>query len=265
MTTDNVCVAIAGATGKMGRMLLEAARDMEGITVAAAFDRTGTALPAQEGVQFGTDARAAIAAADCLIDFTRPEATLAHLALAVELGRGVVIGTTGFDDAGRAAIAEAAKKVPVVFSPNMSIGVNAVFRLLEQAGAMLNEGYDVEILEMHHRHKVDAPSGTALRMGEVIAVAQGKNFAEQSVLSREGHTGPRRTGDIGFATLRGGDVVGEHTVIFAGTGERIEITHKSASRMSYASGALAAARFLRGKTGGLYDMQDVIRAAASHA
>lgn len=260
-----VSVAIAGATGRMGRMLLEAARDAQDIRVAAAFDRAEACAdaPVAAGVTVGKEARAAIAAADCLIDFTRPEATLAHLALACELGKGVVIGTTGFDEGGRAAIAQAAKSVPVVFAPNMSLGVNAVFRLLEQAAKMLNEGYDVEVLEMHHRHKVDAPSGTALRMGELIATAQGKDFAVNAVLSREGVTGARRDGTIGFATLRGGDEVGEHTVIFAGTGERIEISHRSTSRMSYASGALAAARFLQGRQAGLYDMQDVIRAASA--
>jgi 4-hydroxy-tetrahydrodipicolinate reductase len=193
-----------------------------------------------------------------LIDFTRPEGTLAYVDACVKTGAGIVIGTTGFDAAGKAKIALAAKSIPIVMSPNFSVGVNTVFRLLQLAAKSLDSSYDVEILEMHHRMKVDAPSGTAIKLGEVIAEAQGTKLADRAVYAREGHTGERKTGSIGFATLRGGDVVGDHTVIFAGTGERIEISHKSSSRMAYATGAIRAAKFLRHKTDGLYDMFDVL-------
>ncbi|MDR1228914.1 MAG: 4-hydroxy-tetrahydrodipicolinate reductase [Azoarcus sp.] len=260
-------VAIAGASGRMGRMLLEAVFKDEDIALAAAFDRpdspaigrdAGEFAGAASGIAIGGDAGEAIAAADCLIDFTRPEGTLAHLAHAVRLGRAVVIGTTGFDAAGKAAIAEAARHVPIVFAPNMAVGVNAVFRLLEVAARILDEGYDVEVIETHHRLKVDAPSGTALRMGEVVAQALGRDLAECAVYGREGVTGERDGRSIGFSAIRGGDVVGDHTVLFAGIGERIEITHKSGSRMPYALGSLRAARFLAGRGAGLFDMQDVL-------
>ena len=260
-------VAIAGASGRMGRMLIEAALQDEGIALAAAFDRPDSPLIGRDagelsglasGVALGGEAAAAIAAADCLIDFTRPEGTLAHLAHAVRLGKSVVIGTTGFDAAGKAAIAEAARRVPIVFAPNMAVGVNAVFRLLDAAARILAEGYDVEVIETHHRFKVDAPSGTALRMGEVVARALGRDLSECAVYGREGVTGERKAGTIGFSAIRGGDVVGEHTVLFAGIGERIEITHKSGGRMPYALGSLRAARFLAGRAPGLFDMQDVL-------
>jgi 4-hydroxy-tetrahydrodipicolinate reductase len=252
----------------MGRMLIEAALKDEGIVLAAAFDRPGTAFLGRDagefagsatGVLITDDARQAIAAADCVIDFTRPEGTLEHLALAKELGKAAVIGTTGFDAAGKAAIAKAAESIPVVFAPNMAVGVNAVFKLLEVASRILSEGYDVEVIEAHHRFKVDAPSGTALRMGEVVARELGRDLEECAIFGREGVTGERKAETIGFSTIRGGDVVGDHTVLFAGIGERIEITHKSASRMPYATGSLRAARFLQGRSaGGLFDMQDVL-------
>ena len=193
-----------------------------------------------------------------LIDFTRPEATLAHLDACVAAGTDIVIGTTGFDDAGKAAIRRASEKIGVVFSPNMSVGVNATFKLLEMAAKMMNRGYDIEIIEAHHRHKVDAPSGTALKMGETIAAALGEKLADVAVYAREGHTGERKAGSIGFATVRGGDIVGDHTVLFAGTGERIEITHRASSRMTYATGSMRAARFLVGRKSGLFDMFDVL-------
>jgi 4-hydroxy-tetrahydrodipicolinate reductase len=196
--------------------------------------------------------------AHVLIDFTRPDATLKHLALCADLGVKLVIGTTGFDAAGKQAIAAAADRTAIVFAPNMSIGVNATFKLLQVAAQILDAGYDVEIFEAHHRHKVDAPSGTALRMGEVVAAARGQRFADVAVLSREGLTGERKRGTIGFATLRGGDIVGDHTVMFAGHGERIEITHRSNSRANYAAGSLRAARFLAQHGSGLFDMQDVL-------
>lgn len=262
-----VRVAIAGASGRMGRMLIEAALKDGDIVLAAAFDRAGNAFVGRDagefvgvasGVAITDDARAAIAAADCVIDFTRPEGTLAHLETARELGKAMVIGTTGFDAAGKAAIAKAAESIPVVFAPNMAVGVNAVFRLLEVAARILNEGYDVEVIEAHHRFKVDAPSGTALRMGEVVARELGRDLETCAIYGREGVTGERQAETIGFSTIRGGDVVGDHTVLFAGIGERIEITHKSGSRMPYALGSLRAARFLAGRRTGLFDMQDVL-------
>ncbi len=263
----DIGVAIAGASGRMGRMLIEAVLGTEGIALAAAFDRPGAAFIGRDagemagvvtGVSIGDDARVAIAAADCVIDFTRPEGTLEHLALARELGKAMVIGTTGFDASGKAEIARAAESVPVVFAPNMAVGVNAVFKLLEVAARILSEGYDIEVIEAHHRFKVDAPSGTALRMGEVLAHELGRDLETCAVYGREGYTGERQAETIGFATIRGGDVVGDHTALFAGIGERIEITHKSGSRMPYALGSLRAARFLQGRSSGLFDMQDVL-------
>ena len=263
----DIGVAIAGASGRMGRMLIEAVLGTEGIALAAAFDRPGAAFIGRDagemagvvtGVAIVDDARLAIAAADCVIDFTRPEGTLEHLALARELGRAMVIGTTGFDASGKAEIARAAESVPVVFAPNMAVGVNAVFKLLEVAARILSEGYDIEVIEAHHRFKVDAPSGTALRMGEVLAHELGRDLETCAVYGREGYTGERQAETIGFATIRGGDVVGDHTALFAGIGERIEISHKSGSRMPYALGSLRAARFLQGRSSGLFDMQDVL-------
>lgn len=260
-------LAIAGASGRMGRMLIEYVLDAEGVTLAGALDVPGAAALGQDaglfigretGVTITSDIEAALSAADCLIDFTRPEGTLAHLQAARRLGVKMVIGTTGFDDAGKAALAEAAQSIGVVFAANMSVGVNATFKLLEVAAKMLSSGYDIEIIEAHHRHKVDAPSGTALKMGEVIAEALGRDLKTCGVFAREGHTGERDPNSIGFATVRGGDIVGDHTVLFAGIGERIEITHKSSSRQSYADGAVRAARFLAGKPSGLFDMQDVL-------
>ena len=263
MATANL--AIAGASGKMGRMLFEAcALDAETVLVAAldapqspALGVSAKAFGGSVDVPVTTDAKAVQRGA-VLIDFTRPEATLGYLDACVAGGVGMGIGTTGFDEAGKAKIAEAAKHIPIVFSPNYSVGVNTVFRLLELAAKSLNHGYDIEILEMHHRMKVDAPSGTAIKFGEVIAEAQGTTLADRAIYAREGHTGARKDGAIGFAALRGGDVVGDHTVVFAGIGERIEITHKSASRSTYALGAIRAAKFLGGKTHGLFDMHDVL-------
>ena len=260
-------IAVAGASGRMGRMLIEATLNDPLAQLAAAFDRPGTdfigrdageLVGARCGVAIGDDASAAIAAADCVIDFTRPEGTLAHLAIARELGKAMVIGTTGFSNAQKQQIGEAARDIPLVFAPNMAVGVNAVFRLLEVAARILNEGYDVEVIEAHHRFKVDAPSGTALRMGEVVARELGRDLEHCAIYGREGVTGERKAETIGFSTIRGGDVVGDHTVLFAGIGERIEITHKSGSRMPYALGSLRAAHFLRGRTSGLFDMQDVL-------
>lgn len=265
MTSATVQLAIAGASGKMGRMLLEACAGDDATTLVAALDAPQSPAIGVSAKAFGANANVAVTAdtwsiprGAVLIDFTRPEATLAYLEACVAGGVAMVIGTTGFDDAGKASIAEAAKKIPIVFSPNYSVGVNTVFKLLELAAKSLNTGYDVEILEMHHRMKVDAPSGTALKLGEIIADAQGTRLADRAVYAREGHTGERKNGTIGFAALRGGDVVGDHTVVFAGIGERIEITHKSASRATYAVGAMRAAKFLHGRAPGLFDMHDVL-------
>jgi 4-hydroxy-tetrahydrodipicolinate reductase len=199
-----------------------------------------------------------LAKADCLIDFTRPEGTLRHLDICRRLGTHAVIGTTGFTPEQKQQIEAFSRDIPIVFAPNMAVGVNTVFKLLDLAARILNEGYDIEVIEAHHRHKIDAPSGTALRMGEVVAHALGRDLAECAVYGREGHTGERPAPQIGFATIRGGDIVGDHTVLFAGTGERVEITHKAASRMPYALGSLRAARFLQHKRTGLFDMQDVL-------
>lgn len=260
-------IAIAGASGRMGRMLIETVLNTEGVTLAGALDVPGSAALGQDaamflgretGVKISSDIEAVLGAADCLVDFTRPEGTLAHLAVAKRLGTKIVVGTTGFDAAGKQALDDAAKSIGVVFASNFSVGVNATFKLLEVAAKLLSTGYDVEIIEAHHRHKVDAPSGTALTMGEVIAKATGRNLDECAVYAREGHTGPREASSIGFATVRGGDIVGDHTVMFAGIGERIEISHKSSSRQSYADGAVRAARFLADKPHGMFDMQDVL-------
>jgi 4-hydroxy-tetrahydrodipicolinate reductase len=259
--------AIAGAGGRMGRTLIEAVLRADDARLAAALEQPGNPLLGKDAgelvgqpcfVPISADVEAALAQADCLIDFTRPEATLEHLAVCRKRGVHMVIGTTGFTTEQKLTIQDASRDIPIVFAPNMAVGVNAVFKLLDVAARILNEGYDVEVIEAHHRHKVDAPSGTALRMGEVVAAALGRDLAECAVYGREGHTGERPATQIGFATVRGGDIVGDHTVLFAGTGERVEITHKAASRMPYALGSLRAARFMRGRAKGLYDMQDVL-------
>jgi 4-hydroxy-tetrahydrodipicolinate reductase len=260
-------IAIAGASGRMGRALIEAVCAAPDARLVAALDRAdtphigleaGQRMGLQTGVAISSDAAAGVKRANTFIDFTRPEGTLQHLALCREAGVAMVIGTTGFDAAGKAAIEAAAKDIPIVFAPNMSVGVNLVFKLLDVAARVLDEGFDIEIIEAHHRHKVDAPSGTALRMGEVIAHALGRDLSQCAVYGREGVTGERDPSTIGFATVRGGDIVGDHTALFAGIGDRVEITHKSSSRMTYALGSLRAARFLAGRKNGLFDMQDVL-------
>ena len=260
-------IAVAGTSGRMGKMLVEAIAAAADVQLCGALDvaaspalgqDAGAFLGRPAGVTITASLDAALAGAHCLIDFTRPEGTLAHLAYCAEHGIAMVIGTTGFDDAGKAAIRAAAEKIAIVFAPNMSVGVNVTLKLLEMAAKSFAEGYDIEIVEAHHRHKVDAPSGTALMMGEVIAGALGRDLTQCAVYGREGVTGARDPSTIGFATIRGGDIVGDHTVLFAGDGERIEISHKSSSRVTYAHGALRAARFLADKTSGLYDMQDVL-------
>ncbi len=251
----------------MGRALIEAIGQSTDFRLRAALEIPGNALLGKDagelvgapcGVRISADLDSALAGCDVLIDFTRPEGTLGHLALCRERGIRMVIGTTGFQPAQKALITEAAKQIAIVMAPNMSVGVNLTFKLAELAAKVLNEGYDVEIIEAHHRHKVDAPSGTALRLGEVIAAAMGRDLAQDAVYGREGVTGERKASTIGFATVRGGDIVGDHTAMFAGTGERVEITHKAASRATFALGALRAASFLAGRKSGLYDMQDVL-------
>ena len=260
-------IAVAGATGRMGHMLIEAVLASGDCTLAGALDLPGSLALGQDagaflgrvtGVAVTADLRQGLQGADVLIDFTRPEGTLAHLAVCRELGVRLVIGTTGFSATQKAEIGAAAAAVPVVMAPNMSVGVNVMLRLLDQAARALAQGYDIEIIEAHHRHKVDAPSGTALAMGETVARALGRDLKACAVYGREGVTGERDPSTIGFATVRGGDIVGDHTVLFAGTGERIEITHRSGSRANYAAGSLRAARFLADKPPGLYGMDDVL-------
>ena len=260
-------VAVAGASGRMGRMLIEAVTAAGDCVLAGALDVAGSAslgedatafLGRASGVSIVADLRRGLAGADVLIDFTRPEGTLAHLGACRELGVNAVIGTTGLSEPQKAEVAAAAREIAIVMAPNMSVGVNVVLRLVDLAARALAEGYDIEIIEAHHRHKVDAPSGTALQMGEVAAAATGRSLAQCAVYAREGITGERKAGTIGFAAIRGGDIVGDHTVLFAGSGERIEITHRSASRSTYADGSLRAARFLAGRRSGLFGMRDVL-------
>lgn len=260
-------IAIAGASGRMGQMLIDAVRAADDCSLAGALDIAGSpslgldagAFSGQAtGVLITADVREGLKNSQALIDFTRPEGTLAHLQVCRELGVAAVIGTTGFSDEQKAEIAEIAKSIPIMMAPNMSVGVNVTLKLLEMAAKALATGYDIEIVEAHHRHKVDAPSGTALKMGEVIADALGRDLRECAVYERYGVTGERDPSSIGFATIRGGDIVGDHTVLFAGTGERIEISHKSSSRATYAQGSLRAVRFLAGRAPGLYDMFDVL-------
>jgi 4-hydroxy-tetrahydrodipicolinate reductase len=260
-------IGIVGAGGRMGRMLIESTLKDNQVVLGAVFDVPGSpAIGKTAGELVGMssdvvvtdDVAAGLKHIDCLIDFTRPQGTLVHLELCRQAGVGMIIGTTGFEAEGKAVIAAAARDIPVVFAPNMAVGVNLVFKLLDTAARILNEGYDIEVVEAHHRMKIDAPSGTALRMGEVIADALGRDLDECAVYGREGVTGERDPSTIGFATVRGGDIVGDHTVMFCGIGERVEITHKAASRMPYASGSLRAARYIAGRKNGLFDMQDVL-------
>ena len=260
-------IALAGVTGRMGRMLVEAVLDTADCRLVGALDAPGSPQLGQDAAAFlgrasGTtitaDLDTALADAQVLIDFTRPEGTLRHAAECARRGVALVVGTTGFTEAQKAEIRAASARTPVFLAPNMSIGVNLLMRLIEQAARSLPEGYDIEIIEAHHRNKVDAPSGTALQMGEVVARALGRSLADCAVYGREGVTGARDPSTIGFATVRGGDIIGDHTVLFAGPGERIEITHKSSSRATYAQGSLRAARFLAAQAPGLYDMNDVL-------
>lgn len=261
-------IAIAGAGGRMGRQLIQAVHEATGVELGAAFERKGSSLVGTDagelagighlGVAVSSDLQAEKDKFDLLIDFTRPEGTLEHLAFCAANGKKMVIGTTGFDEMGKASIQSAAEKVAIVFASNFSVGVNLVFKLLEKAAQVMGQDCDIEIIEAHHRHKVDAPSGTALSMGEHIAKTLGRDLKTHGVFCREGITGERKRDEIGFSTIRAADVVGEHTVWFADIGERVEISHKASSRMTFAKGAVRAAKWLENKKQGLFDMTDVL-------
>ncbi len=261
-------VAVVGAAGRMGRNLIQAVNQYPGLELTAATERPDSEWIGMDAGEIAGVGRLDVAlshsltkvvdAFDVVIDFTGPEATMVHLDVCREHGKKMVIGTTGLDDGQKARIDEAAKEIAIVFAPNMSVGVNLCFKLLELAARVMGEGSDIEIIEAHHRHKVDAPSGTALRMGEVIAETLGRDLKQVAVYGREGHTGPRDSQTIGFETIRAGDVVGEHTVWFATEGERVEISHKASSRMTFANGAARAAAWLADQDKGRFDMQDVL-------
>lgn len=261
-------IAITGASGRMGRVLIQAVTETDGFELGAALVRTGSSMLGVDAgelsgvgklnVPITDDLKAAVANFDVLIDFTRPEATLENLVVCCESGKNIVIGTTGFDDAGKKAITEAGNDIGVVFAPNMSVGVNLTLKLLDIAARVMGDDVDIEVIEAHHRHKVDAPSGTALRMGEVVADALGRDLKECAVYGREGISGERDRKTIGFETIRAGDIVGEHTVMFADIGERVEITHKASSRMTFASGAVRASGWIMEQGKGEFDMMDVL-------
>ena len=266
--TNMTRIAITGAAGRMGRSLIEACHQAAGLELAVALEHPDSSLLGSDagelaglgklGVLIAADLAAVTDDFDVLIDFTRPESTLANLDVCRQRGRRIVIGTTGFSEEQKAGIEAAAQDTGVVFAPNMSVGVNVCLKLLDLAARALGDDVDIEVIEAHHRHKVDAPSGTALRMGEVVADALGRDLKTCAIYGREGHTGERARNTIGFETIRAGDIVGDHTVLFAGTGERIEITHKASSRMTFANGAIRAAGWLMDRDSGLFDMQDVL-------
>jgi len=261
-------IAVVGAGGRMGRQLIQAISKADGVQLTTAFEREGSSLVGSDAGELAGIGHNGITVSDnlaqqadnfdLLIDFTRPEGTLAHLAFCSANNKKMIIGTTGFDEQGKQAIKQAAEKIGIIFASNYSVGVNLVFKLLEKAAKVMGDYCDIEIIEAHHRHKVDAPSGTALSMGEHIAKAMGKNLKDHAVYAREGITGERKQDQIGFATIRAGDVVGEHTVWFADEGERVEIAHKASSRMTFANGAVRAAKWLANHDKGLFDMTDVL-------
>ncbi|MDH5300417.1 MAG: 4-hydroxy-tetrahydrodipicolinate reductase [Gammaproteobacteria bacterium] len=261
-------VGITGAGGRMGKALIEACVNTAGLQLAAAVERKGSSLVGVDagslagvgelGIKLVDDLRSVIGDIDVLIDFTGVEPTLQHVQICADAGKQIIIGTTGFNEEQKAKISAAAQRVAVVLAPNMSIGVNLCLKLLDIAARVMGDEVDIEIIEAHHRHKVDAPSGTAVRMGEVVAKALGRDLKTCAVYGREGMTGERDRKTIGFETIRAGDIVGEHTVMFADIGERVEITHKASSRMTFANGAMRAAAWLNSKNTGLYDMQDVL-------
>lgn len=261
-------IAITGAAGRMGRSLIEACRDADGLELTVALERPGSPFLGKDagelagvgaaGILIVDDLAAEAARFDVLVDFTRPEVTLRNLEICRAAGRRMVIGTTGFTPEQRRMLEQSGRDIALVAAPNMSVGVNLCFKLLETAARVLGDEVDIEIIEAHHRHKIDSPSGTALRMGEVVATTLGRDLKGCAVYGREGQTGERDRKTIGFATVRAGDIVGDHTVMFAGVGERVEITHKASSRMTFAKGALRAAGWIMGRERGLYDMQDVL-------
>lgn len=261
-------IAVIGAAGRMGKTLIEAVGQTEGAALTAAIERPDSSLVGADagelagfgrlGVAISGDLKQVVDDFDVLIDFTHPTTTLVNLQICRDAGKAMVIGTTGFSEAEKALLAEAGKQIPIVFAPNFSVGVNLCLKLLDMAARVMGDEADIEVIEAHHRHKVDAPSGTALRMGEVVADALGRNLADVAVYGREGQTGARDPKTIGFATVRAGDVVGDHTVLFATEGERVEITHKASSRMTFAKGAVRSAMWLEGRGAGLFDMQDVL-------
>ena len=261
-------IAIAGAAGRMGRALIEATCQAEGMELAAAIEQPGNTLIGADagemagvgklGVVLADSIKKVVQDFDVLIDFTAPAATMYNLEVCRASGKHIVIGTTGLDDDQKVAVADAGKDIGVVFAPNMSVGVNLCLKLLQTAARVLGDTVDIEVIEAHHRHKVDAPSGTALRMGEVVAETLGRDLKDCAVYGREGHTGPRDRKTIGFETIRAGDIVGDHTVLFAADGERVEITHKASSRMTFANGAVRAAGWVTEKGKGQYDMMDVL-------
>jgi 4-hydroxy-tetrahydrodipicolinate reductase len=261
-------IAITGAAGRMGRTLVGAGRELEGLRVAGAIEAPGNPFIGQDagmlagagdiGVPIGDSLQAIVDDFDVLIDFTIADASTENIHICRAAGKRAVVGTTGFSPAQRARVAEDAEHIAVLLSANMSVGVNLCFKLVDMAARALGDEVDVEVIEAHHRHKVDAPSGTAMRLGEVLAQALGRDLADCAVYARQGHTGERERATIGFQTVRGGDIVGEHTVLFAGTGERVEITHRASSRLNFAHGAFRAARWIMGRDAGIYDMQDVL-------
>ncbi|MCB1735644.1 MAG: 4-hydroxy-tetrahydrodipicolinate reductase [Gammaproteobacteria bacterium] len=261
-------IAITGAAGRMGRHLIQACHEADGLAVTAAIEHPGSSLLGADvgelagigklGVSIVSELASVIDVFDVLIDFTRPEVTAANVEACRVAGKRMVIGTTGLDDAQKQQIVDASREIAIVFAPNFSVGVNLTFKLLEIAAKVMGDKVDIEVIEAHHRHKVDAPSGTALRMGEVVAGALGRNLKDCAVYGREGQTGERDRRTIGFETIRAGDIVGEHTVMFADIGERVEITHKASSRMTFANGAARASGWLMNQPNGLFDMQDVL-------
>ncbi|MNF59001.1 4-hydroxy-tetrahydrodipicolinate reductase [compost metagenome] len=261
-------IAVMGAAGRMGKTLIEAVQQADGVSLAAAIDRADSSLIGADagelaalgkiGVRLSGSLSEVLDRFDVLIDFTHPSVTLRNLEICRQAGKAMVIGTTGFSVEEKQLLADAGRQIPIVFAANFSVGVNLCLKLLDTAARVLGDEVDIEIIEAHHRHKVDAPSGTALRMGEVVASALGRDLQKVAVYGREGQTGARERETIGFATVRAGDVVGDHTVLFAADGERVEITHKASSRMTFAKGAVRSAAWLQGRAPALYDMQDVL-------
>ncbi|MBJ7222810.1 MULTISPECIES: 4-hydroxy-tetrahydrodipicolinate reductase [unclassified Brenneria] len=268
MQDSSIRIAVAGAGGRMGRQLIAAVEQTEGAVLGAALERQGSSLVGADAGELAGLGKSGVAVSDSLdairddfdilIDFTRPEGTLAHLAFCRQHQKAMIIGTTGFDEQGKAAIRDAAQEIGIVFAANFSVGVNVMLKLLEKAAKVMGDYTDIEIIEAHHRHKVDAPSGTALAMGETIADALGRDLKTCAVYAREGYTGERDPKSIGFATVRAGDIVGEHTAMFADIGERVEISHKASSRMTFANGAVRAAIWVKARKCGLFDMKDVL-------